>query len=280
MDNRKKTRRMFIKTAGRALAGMLIGVAIAKPSLAQRIHEIEKGQDLPDWMDHYWVYLIDTTKCIGCGACVRADKRENKVPPRFFRTWVERYQITEDKHVHVDSPNGGLDGFLDEDIIAYYKIPHPDAHGMIQDPPSHKIKGRVTKAFFVPKMCNHCRNTPCTQVCPVNASYQSPDGVVLVDKKRCIGCAYCVQACPYGSRYIHPETHTADKCTWCYHRITKGLLPACVTVCPTGARKFGDLKEATSEIKELLATMRLNVLKPELNTEPFCFYIGLEQSVR
>ncbi|MDH5509461.1 MAG: 4Fe-4S dicluster domain-containing protein [Nitrospinota bacterium] len=278
--DKKKNRRAFIKSAGRALAGLLMVVAIPKPGRAQRIHEIEIGEDAPDWLDHYWVYLIDTTKCIGCGACVRADKRENSVPPKFFRTWVERYQITEDNHVHVDSPNGGHDGFLPEDLAQLLTSVELETDGSPQGIGRVKKQGRVTKGFFVPKMCNHCRNTPCTQVCPVNASYQSPDGVVLVDKTRCIGCSYCVQACPYGSRYIHPEKHTADKCTWCYHRITKGLLPACVTVCPTGARKFGDLKDQSSEIKKLLSTQRLNVLKPELNTEPFCFYIGLEQSVR
>jgi len=278
MDKKKKNRRAFIKSAGHALAGLLMVVAIPKPGWAQRIHDIEVGEEIPDWLDHYWVYLIDTTKCIGCGACVRADKRENGVPPMFFRTWVERYQITEDNHVHVDSPDGGYGGFLPEDLAQLLTSAEKDPAGPGRG--GGKGKNKVTKGFFVPKMCNHCRNTPCTQVCPVNASYQSPDGVVLVDKTRCIGCSYCVQACPYGSRYIHPEKHTADKCTWCYHRITKGLMPACVTVCPTGARKFGDLKDESSEIKELLATQRLNVLKPELNTEPFCFYIGLEQSVR
>ncbi|MDH5638519.1 MAG: 4Fe-4S dicluster domain-containing protein [Nitrospinota bacterium] len=278
--DKKKNRRAFIKSAGRAVAGLLMVVALPKPGLAQRIHDIEVGEDAPDWLDHYWVYLIDTTKCIGCGACVRADKRENSVPPKFFRTWVERYQITEDNHVHIDSPDGGHDGFLPEDLAQLLTKVGQETRGAPQGKGRAKHQGKVTKGFFVPKMCNHCRNTPCTQVCPVNASYQSPDGVVLVDKTRCIGCSYCVQACPYGSRYIHPEKHTADKCTWCYHRITKGLLPACVTVCPTGARKFGDLKDQSSEIKKLLSTQRLNVLKPELNTEPFCFYIGLEQSVR
>jgi len=283
MADDKKSRRQFFKNAGRALAGMMIVTLIPKPSLAQRIHEIEKGAELPDWLDHYWVYLIDTTKCIGCGACVRADKLENSVPPQFFRTWVERYQVTEDKHVYIDSPNGGFDGFLPEDLgslLAPAVKTHAETVHPFQPKPVKRGAGKITKGFYVPKMCNHCRNTPCTQVCPVNASYQSPDGVVLVDKKRCIGCSYCVQACPYGSRYIHPVTHTADKCTWCYHRITKGLMPACVTVCPTAARRFGDLKEETSEIKTLLGAMRLNVLKPELNTEPFCFYIGLDQSVR
>ncbi len=242
-----KTRRDIIKAG---LGGML-AVFIPKGLTAE---------ESPDWFEHYWVYIIDINACIGCGACVRADKRENDVPPAFFRTWVERYQVTEDDHVYVDSPNGGKNGFVSVDN------PAKDA--------------KPTKGFFVPKLCNHCRHTPCAQVCPVNASYISPQGVVLVDKQRCIGCGYCVQACPYGSRYIDPRTHTADKCTWCFHRITKGLQPACVTVCPTGARKFGDLKEKGSEIRKILSTALTNVLKPELNTEPFCFYIGIDKAVR
>ncbi len=98
------------------------------------------------------------------------------------------------------------------------------------------------KYFFVPKMCNHCADSPCTQVCPVGATFVTPDGVVLVDQKYCLGCAYCVQACPYGCRYIHPEKKVADKCTLCYHRITKGLTTACCETCPTGARQLVDLK--------------------------------------
>jgi len=208
-------------------------------------------------MDRYYAYVVDTTKCIGCGNCVRACKRENGVLEPYFRTWVERYEVTDDDRVYVDSPNGGYDGFKEQ-----------------------KVDGKVIKSFFVPKLCNHCRNTPCVQVCPVHASYQSPEGLVLVDKKACIGCGYCVQACPYGSRYIDPRTHTADKCTWCYHRITKGLKPACVLSCPNGARKFGDLKDESSEVKKIIETERVAVLKQELHTEPFCFYLGYDRVIR
>jgi len=252
----KETRRIFLKRLTTGCAGLLFGVLIPKKPGATKIPE-NKGDDNQEWMNHYYSYVIDTTKCIGCGNCVRACKRENGVLTPYFRTWVERYQITDQGHVNIDSPNGGHDGF-----------------------PPVKIEGKVTKGFFVPKMCYHCRNTPCIQVCPVHASYASPQGVVLVDHKQCIGCGYCVQACPYGSRYMDPRTHTADKCTWCFHRITKGLLPACVQSCPAGARKFGDLKKADSAFKKLLQTERLNVLKPNLNTQPFCFYIGLDEAVR
>ncbi len=101
-------------------------------------------------------------------------------------------------------------------------------------------------------MCNHCADSPCTQVCPVGATFESPDGVVLIDKARCLGCRYCVQACPYGCRFIDPRTNTADKCTLCYHRITKGLTTACAEVCPTGARQLVDLKNPKDPVHEFI----------------------------
>jgi Fe-S-cluster-containing dehydrogenase component len=205
--------------------------------------------------------IIDVEKCIGCGSCVRACKAENDVPlePEYFRTWVERYVVDPDdmEHPRVDSPNGAYDGFPE-----------------LKDLPEH------VKTFFVPKLCNHCVNSPCVQVCPVGATFDSPDGVVLVDKTRCLGCRYCVQACPYGCRYIDPRTNTVDKCTLCYHRITKGLLPACVEVCPTGARQLGDLKNPNDPIHEFLRTHKVQVLKPQMATGSKTYYNGLDGSVR
>src|SRR3990172_12793467 len=160
-------------------------------------------------------------------------------------------------HVTIDSTNGGHDGF---------------------DP--KETGDDITKGFFVPKLCNHCTHTPCVQLCPVGASYRTPDGVILVDEKRCIGCGYCVQACPYGSRFIHPITHSATKCTFCYHRITKGLLPACVQSCPTGTRRFGDRKRPGDPVVEMVATMQVRRLKPELLTGPNCYYLGMVMEVR
>lgn len=206
---------------------------------------------------HFYGYLIDTYKCIGCGMCVQACKFENNVPDHFFRTWVERYLIADNgEDSVVDSPHGGINGFRPE-----------------------VTKLNITKGFFVPKMCNHCQNTPCVQVCPVGASYMTEDGLVLVDFKHCIGCGYCVQACPYGSRFINPHTHTADKCTWCYHRISRYMLPACVQACPVKARRFGDLKDPNDEVRRIIATERVDVLQPVLLTKPKCYYLGLDKEV-
>jgi len=210
-----------------------------------------------DWTKHAYVYLIDLRKCIGCGYCVQACSRENDVPEAYFRTWVERYEVSRTGEVRVDSPDGGMNGF--EPVVTGQE---------------------VTKAFFFPKLCCHCTNTPCVQLCPVGASYRTLDGVILVDEQRCIGCGYCVQACPYGSRFIHPVTHTASKCTLCYHRITKGLKNACVQACPVGARRFGDTKRVGDEVARIIATQRVGVLQPELLTEPNCFYLGLTREAR
>ena len=132
--------------------------------------------------------------------------------------------------------------------------------------------------FMLPRLCNHCSNPPCVPVCPVGATFKQPDGEVVVNAERCVGCAYCVQACPYDARFINHETGKADKCTFCTLRLQAGLLPACVETCVGGARLFGDLNDPHSEINRLMALHKdeLKTLKPEAGTHPNVFYIGLE----
>ncbi|MEM2272581.1 MAG: 4Fe-4S dicluster domain-containing protein, partial [Archaeoglobaceae archaeon] len=134
------------------------------------------------------------------------------------------------------------------------------------------------KGFYVPKLCNHCANAPCVNVCPVYARFHTKEGIVLVDKETCIGCKYCLTACPYGATFVHPEEKVTDKCTFCYHRLRKGLLPACVVACPTGARTFGALEEG-SRVYELIKKNRTTVLKPEAGTLPRVFYLNLDTVV-
>ncbi len=222
------------------------------------------GSDSPtgsyDPKGHFYGMGIEVEKCIGCNRCVEACKAENHVPqePYFFRTWVERYTLrqsgeTQVECISVDPRRGTAKEGDERDVV---------------------------RTFFVPKLCNHCAHPPCVQVCPVGATFSTEDGVVLVDEKRCIGCRYCIQACPYGARFFNHRTNTADKCTFCYHRVVKGMLPACVEVCPTQARIFGDLRSKASRLVRFQRMNKLNVLKPALNTEPKVFYAELDGEVR
>ena len=250
-------RRTFLAEAGRYI--LLTGAA----ALAWDHVVAGSPETAPNYTatDHWWGMIIDIDKCIGCGNCVRACKAENDVPhePGTFRTWVERYEVdpADMEHPHVQSPNGGYDGF-----------------------PGIDVPGDGVKVFFVPKLCNHCADSPCVQVCPVGATFESPDGVVLVDKTYCLGCRYCVQACPYGCRYIDPRTNTVDKCSLCYHRITKGLTTACCESCPTGARQLVDLKNPKDPVHAFLRTHKIHVLKPQMATGAKVYYAGLDGSVR
>ena len=246
-------RREFLQSCAKGLISGILFVFFGETKLF--------GQEKAgyDPTKHKYAMGIDVHKCIGCGRCVEACKGENKVPrkPDNFRTWVERYIIRTKGETIVESPNGGIDGF-----------------------PELKADADILKTFFVPKLCNQCSNPPCVQVCPVGATFKTRDGVILVDEEYCVGCRYCIQACPYGARYMHPEKHTADKCTFCYHRITKGLVPACVEVCPTKARVFGEADKLNSPIRRFLRFNDVRVLKPELNTEPSVFYAGADGEVR
>ena len=248
----KSSRRDFLRKSV-VIAGGVVATGLLKPFNGVVFAAKEPKGDGP------WYGIgIDIEKCIGCGRCAKSCKQENNVPmePFFFRSWVEQYTILNNGEVKVESPNGGIDGFT-------------------QSVPEEEI----FKSFFVPKMCNQCYKSPCVQVCPVGATYESPDGVVLVDDKYCIGCKYCVQACPYGCRFLHPEKKVVDKCTLCYHRIKKGLKPACFETCPTGARIFGDLRDKEGDLVKFIKDHTCMVLKPNLNTGSKLFYNALSMEV-
>ncbi|HWR82516.1 MAG TPA: 4Fe-4S dicluster domain-containing protein [Candidatus Deferrimicrobium sp.] len=248
------SRREFVRSCSQALPAGLFFFTFGIESLAAG----EEGSQY-DPTQHNYGMGIDIHKCIGCGRCAEACKGENNVPrePIYFRTWVERYVISTDGEAQVDSPNGGIDGF-----------------------PETREERDIVRTFFVPKLCNHCANAPCVQVCPVGATFTSRDGVVLVDEKYCIGCRYCIQACPYGARFLHPEKRVAEKCTFCYHRIVEGLVPACVEVCPTQARVFGDVGLQSSPLRRFVRFHDITVLKPQLNTKPKVYYAGADGEVR
>jgi tetrathionate reductase subunit B len=244
-------RRRFVEKATYLLTVSGVLGSFFKPSKARA--------DQYDPSKHYYGMGIQVDKCIGCGRCVEACKDENNVPrePFFFRTWVERYMVKRD----------GSSTVQNIDL-------------RINTRPEAFEEREVLRSFFVPKLCNQCDHPPCVQVCPVGATFKTEDGVILVDDQRCIGCRYCIQACPYGARYLNPASETADKCTFCYHRITKDMLPACVEVCPTQARIFGDTRISASPLMRFKRMNKLHVLKAHMNTEPKVMYSDLDGEVR
>ncbi len=262
------SRRAFLGF-GLALAGGVAGAAVLGqlfPVFASAGDQVSPLVPNYDPATKAWTFVVDTSKCIGCGLCVVACKEENHVPESaaFTRTWVERHVTMTDGTVYVDSPDAGINGF----------------------PPTSTAPGAggktVKSAYFQPRLCMQCADSPCTSVCPVSATYTTQDGIVLVDARRCIGCGYCVVACPYGARYITPAGEdtpagtpgVADKCTWCYQRISKGQQPACVEICPVGARRFGNANDPNDDIRTAALAAGARPLHPEYGTQPRALYLG------
>jgi Fe-S-cluster-containing dehydrogenase component/formate-dependent nitrite reductase membrane component NrfD len=135
-----------------------------------------------------------------------------------------------------------------------------------------------TRRFFFPVLCNQCDEAPCEKICPTNALFKRRDGIVDLHGDSCIGCRACMVACPYDQLFIDPNTHTAEKCNFCANRVENELLPACVSVCPTECRIFGDLDDPTSEVARIAQREAISVRKPEKGTIPKVFYIDAEES--
>lgn len=188
-----------------------------------------------------YAMVIDLRRCIGCDACMTACKAEFDVPLGVFRTWVP-YKV----------------------VGTYPNV----------------------KKQFLPRLCNHCDDPPCVRACPVGATYKVEDGgFVLQHYERCIGCKACMAACPYNARFMLPKhrsytdiTSVVDKCTFCHHRVTQNLVPACVQTCIGRARIFGDLNDPNSEVSYLVANLPTQVLRPEQGTKPHVFYIGADRN--
>jgi Fe-S-cluster-containing dehydrogenase component len=264
-------RRHFLRKLG--AAAVAAGTAPSLGKVGAKTESAAPPKSFPtadyDWTKHRWAFGVDATKCIGCLRCVEACKVENEVPltAHHFRTWVERYVYLEgENRPRVDSQADPVNIAASGSEREYrFADRYKDA--------------KVEKAFFVPKLCNQCEHPPCVQVCPVGATYKAKDGVVLIDHEYCIGCRYCVQACPYGVRFFNEEKGVSDKCNWCYHRITKDLQPACVEACPVGARVFGDRNDKQSPISLFIRNNRVHVLRPETGNAPNVFYVGIDKEV-
>ena len=151
----------------------------------------------------------------------------------------------------------------------------------------HPLLPQAERLLPVPVLCNHCADPPCVRVCPTGATFQRPDGIVAMDEHRCIGCRYCMAACPFGARSFNfrdPRAHLSsvnpsyptrtrgvvEKCNFCVERLAKGLLPHCVDACPAGALRFGDLRDP--EFAALFSSTTILRRRPELGTSPHVFY--------
>lgn len=212
-------------------------------------------------------YGLDLSRCIGCRRCVYACVEENNqsLDPQIHWITVLRFKKG-DKWVDLENSE------------KYY------------NPPQVPEKDY----FYMPVQCQQCENPPCVKACPTQATWKEPDGIVVIDYNWCIGCRYCMAACPYGARRfnwgepkrpserINPKTHylgnrpryrgVVEKCTFCIQRTRKGKYPACVEACPVGARKFGNLLDPHSEIRYTIQHKRVFRLKEDLNTYPKFYY--------
>lgn len=230
-----------------------------------------------------YAFVIDLARCVGCRSCMEACKVENNTTKGIF--WMDVFKLEDGEYPNV-------------------------------------------KQYFLPRPCQHCTHPSCVPVCPVGARFKREDGLVLTDFDRCIGCRYCIVACPYGVGYFNwkkPEDNdyflwetegkgelgsgsvkdgtrgvlppnknpdherkyegvnvsggshymgVAEKCTWCVHRLDKGLSPACVQMCPMFVLNFGDMDDPESKVSELVTTRPHFKLLEELGNEPNVFYIN------
>ncbi len=212
--------------------------------------------------------VIDLGKCIGCRRCMYACKRENNVPDTISPPYIMVFET--------QSKTG---------VSGYYQPPKMPGKGATL----MYTKLRKDK-WYMPVQCNHCDDAPCVKVCPTGASYKASDGIVMINYKKCIGCRYCMSACPYQARRFNwwepeiPPEHrnplvpmreegVVEKCTFCVHRTRKGRHTRCVEVCPNKARTFGNLNDPDSEVSRLIASERNFRLKEELNTNPRIWYL-------
>ncbi|MDQ7005917.1 MAG: 4Fe-4S dicluster domain-containing protein [Acidobacteriota bacterium] len=211
-------------------------------------------------------YGLDLSRCVGCRRCVYACVKENNNSRHPQVHWIRVLQMKKEE---------GID------------LVHSTAYYNPEEVPEEDY-------FYVPVACQQCRNSPCTRACPVRATWQEPDGIVVIDYDWCIGCRCCMSACPYGARHfnwadpeidaeaINPDMHylgnrprmrgVVEKCTFCIQRTREGRYPACCEICPVGARKFGNLLDEESEIRYLMREKRVFVLKEELATRPKFYY--------
>jgi Fe-S-cluster-containing dehydrogenase component len=260
----KLTRRDFLTVAGAAAGSVVVSQLVTTGPLSpftELKREMISGEELNEEATgklYHWGMVINLDTCIGCEYCLRACCATNDVNPD--KPW---------------------------NIV----VPEETSTG---------------EPFYFSRPCLHCQDAPCVEVCPVKATYHREDGLVVMDYDRCIGCRYCEVACPYDARRFNWKAYTeenpyiptwgiaeverrprgvVEKCTFCIHRIDEGLAnglmpgehpeatPACVNICPVGARTFGNLNDPESKVSQVLAVNATIRLREELGTDPNVYYI-------
>ena len=210
-------------------------------------------------------YAFNISKCQGFRNCVEACINENNLDRKSGTQYIRIFEMADGGGINLD---------------------HAD--------PTYQHEVPAAGHFYLGTQCFQCAHPPCVEVCPVGATWQEPDGIVVVDYDWCIGCRYCMAACPYWARRfnwrepevpaeeINPVQHylgnrarkrgVVEKCTFCIQRSRAGRLPACAEACPTGARVFGNVLDPDSEIRWVLEHKQVFRLKEDLNTEPRFWY--------
>jgi molybdopterin-containing oxidoreductase family iron-sulfur binding subunit len=224
-----------------------LGVAIAPGVFLTQVAQARPAGEPASKLQR-WGMLVDTTKCSsGCDKCVSACATENGINEKVADPRQAAQWI---RKIEVRNPKNGY---------------------------QHSL----------PMMCQHCAEPPCVDVCPTGASMKRADGIVLVDRHICIGCRYCMMACPYKARsFVHqpltqqnPEVPRGlgcvESCTFCVQRVDKGLTPACVEACPEGAMLFGDLEDPNSDIARRIAQTATTQVRADLKLNTGVRYQGI-----
>jgi Fe-S-cluster-containing dehydrogenase component len=244
-----------------------------RTAVAER-HGVEANITDPPPLDGVeFVYGLNLSRCIGCRKCVHACVEENN-----------QSRAPEIQYIRVlEMEKGSIDVETSDHHYDAPQVPDPNK-------------------YYMPVQCHQCAKPPCVKVCPVKATWQEPDGITVIDYDWCIGCRYCAAACPYWARRFNftepeiPSEHVnpnmgylsnrprakgvMEKCTYCLHRTRVGRLPACLEVCPTGSRKFGNVLDPESEVAYILQHKRVYVLKEDVGTLPRFFYYFDERGSR
>ena len=276
----KLNRRQLIKLASIVGAGVLLpGEVQAFGSMVEAIvakmsegikGTIGKDIELPPPIPGVkFGMVIDLGLCIGCRRCSYGCKLENNVPDSINPPYIMVFQ-TKFKPGQVMAESNLLEKNKEHGTLKYTRL----------------RKDRM----YMPVQCNHCLDAPCVKVCPTKATYKSADGIVMMDYNKCIGCRYCMAACPYGARRFNwskPEIPAekinplvpvrtdgvVEKCTFCVHRTRRGKTTKCVEVCPNKARTFGNLNDPNSAVSKIITSERNFRLKEGLNTGPNIYYL-------